>query len=68
MKEVQKITEVYRVDTESEARDLIEEEIDAASKKGYCLTKTESKYKTKKAKGAIIEDWYLVTIEKDFCN
>ena len=30
------------------------------------LTKYESKYRTKKVKGEIVEEWYQVTLQKDF--
>lgn len=65
-KELQKITEVYKVDTENEANSFIEEETKKASEKGYKLTKVENKYKTKKSKGEIESEWYVVTIEKNF--
>lgn len=65
-KELQKITEVYRIDTENEANSFIDEETKKANEKGYKLTKVENKYKTKKSKGEIIEEWYVVTIEKNF--
>lgn len=48
----------YRVDTEAEAVQLIEKE--KAQSKGLVTYKTA--YKTKKAKGEIIEDWYVVTV------
>ena len=65
-KELQKITEVYRIETENEANSFIEDERIKANEKGYRLTKVESKFKTKKSKGEIVEEWYIVTIEKNF--
>lgn len=67
-KEITKITEVYRVDTEDEATRLVNEEKEIAKEKGYRLTKTESKYRTKKSKGEVIDEWYVVTIEKNFAE
>ena len=68
MKEILKITEQSRVDTEDEAKSVIAEETETARQKGYRLTKTESKYRTKKSKGEVIEEWYVVTIEKNFAE
>ena len=68
MNDLIKQTEVYRVDTEQQAKEGIEEEIKKAQEKGYRLTKTESKYRTKKSKGEVVEEWYLVTIEKNFAE
>ena len=68
MKELLKNTEQHRVDTEEEATRLIEEETELAKANGYRLTKTESKYRTKKAKGEVIDEWYIVTIEKNFAE
>ncbi len=66
MKQLQRITEVYRVDTEDAAARLIEEFKEGASEGGYEITKYESKYRNKKIKGEIIESWFVVTIQKDF--
>ena len=66
MKVLQRITEVYKVDTEEEAAALIEEFKDGAGPGGYEVTKYESKYRNKKAKGEIVEEWYVATIQKDY--
>ena len=60
-----KTTEQYRVDSESEAKQLIE-----ASKKdkNYSLNKYTSEYKTVKSKGEIIDDFYRVTLVKEFTS
>lgn len=65
-KELLKITEVFRVDSEQEAGTVMDEETLKAKEKGYKVVKLEKKYKTKKQKGEVVEDWYLVTIEKSF--
>lgn len=46
MKELLKVTEQSRVDTEDEAKRLIEEETETAKQKGYRLTKTGSKHRS----------------------
>lgn len=65
-KQLAKITEVYRVETEQEAGAAMDHETEIAKERGYKVVKLEKKYKTKKQKGEIIEDWYLITVEKSF--
>lgn len=66
MKELTRTTDVYRVDSEAEAAQLIQAFKDNASTEGYDLTKYESKYKSKKKQGQVEEEWYMVTLQKDF--
>lgn len=66
MRQLVRTTDVYKVDTEAEAVSLIQECKDNQGTEGYELTKYESKYRTKKAKGEIVEEWYQVTLQKDF--
>lgn len=61
-----KTTDVHRVDTEEEAMGMIEEAKDKQIAGGYTLTKSSYVMKTKKQKGEIIEQWYLVSTEKTF--
>lgn len=57
------VQETYRVDTEEEVERLIEE----AKRNGkYSLAKYTRAYKVKKQKGEIVEDWYRVTLTKEF--
>lgn len=63
MKYLVKTTEQYRVDTESEVKQFIEE---AKKDKKYNLNKYTSEYKTVKAKGEVIDDFYRVTLVKEF--
>lgn len=63
MKYLIETTEVYRVDQESEAKDLIET---AKQGKEYTLKKYSSQYKEKKSKGEIVDAWYKVTLVKEF--
>lgn len=59
-----KETLVYKVSTEQEADSLIEKFTNDQS--NYKLTKSEKVYKTKKSKGEIIDEWYIVTITKNY--
>lgn len=59
-------TEVYKATSEENAQKIIENFKSKQVEGGYELTKYESKVKTKKSKGEIIDSWYLVTIEKTF--
>lgn len=60
-----KTTEQYRVDSESEAKALIEE---AKKEKGYTLAKYSSEYKERKVKGEVADAWYRVTLNKNFAD
>ncbi|MCK9482664.1 MAG: hypothetical protein M0R38_13060 [Bacteroidia bacterium] len=66
MKELKRETEVYKVDTEEAAAALIEEFKNNAISGDYQVTKYESKYRNKKVKGEIVEEFYVVTIQKDY--
>lgn len=61
-----KTTDVYRVDTEEEAMNMIEEAKDQQIAGGYTLTKSGYVVKTKKSKGEVIDMWMIVTTEKTF--
>jgi hypothetical protein len=50
----------YRVDSEEEAKTLLEDLRKNSS--GYELTKHEVKMKTKKVKGEIVDSWYVLTV------
>lgn len=63
MKYLVKTTEQYRVDSEAEAKKLIEE---AKAESGYTLSKYSSEYKCTKSKGEIVDDWYRVQLIKEF--
>ncbi len=60
-----KTTEVYRCDSEQEAKDLIEE---AKKNLVYTVTKNSSEIKTLKQKGEIVDEWRRVTITKEFTS
>ena len=61
-----KTTDVWRVDTEEEAVDMIEEAKDKQAEGGYSLTKSSYVMKTKKSKGEIVDCWYICSTEKTF--
>jgi hypothetical protein len=58
-----KTVETYRVSNEKEAKALIEE---AKNDKNYTLTKYTSEYRSAKAKGEIVDEWFRVTLTKTF--
>ena len=62
MAELLKEIQTFKVYSESAAAELIEQHKE--SSKGLVTYKTD--YKTKKSKGEIIEDWYIVTITHDY--
>ena len=61
-------TEIYRVDTEEEAMEMIEDAKDSQPSGGYTLTKSGYVVKTKKSKGEIVDMWMVVTTEKTFSD
>ena len=58
-------TEVYRVDTEKEATELI---ATAKQDSKYELAKYSSVKKEQKQKGEVVDEWYQVTLVKRFNN
>ena len=63
MKYLIKSVETYRVATEAEAAQVIEE---AKKDNRFSLVKYESVHKEKKAKGEVIDEWYRVEITKEW--
>lgn len=61
-----KTTDVWRVDTEEDAMAMIEEAKEKQIEEGYTVTKSGYVMKTKKAKGEIVDCWYICSIEKTF--
>jgi len=61
-----KQTDVYRVDTEEEAVEMIQDAKDNQIKGAYTLTKSGYAMKTKKQKGEIIDSWFIVSLEKSY--
>lgn len=56
-------TEMYRVETEKQAKELIES---SKRDKNYRLDKYSCTYKEKKAKGDVVDAWWRVTLTKVF--
>lgn len=59
-----KKTEVYRVDTEQEATEIVEDFQARAINEGFTVVKTKVDYKTKKDRktGEITDEWWMVEI------
>lgn len=57
-----KETFVHRVDTMEESDQLIAD----ARENTKGVVSSQSNYRTKKSKGEIVEDWYVVTITHDY--
>lgn len=55
--------EVYRVDNEKEVEKVIE---DAKEEKGFSLAKYTSEYKERKLKGEVVDQYYKLTLVKNF--
>ena len=59
------VQEIYRVDSEAEAANLIE----AAKKDNtFTLLKSSTEYKTIKAKGEIVDEYWKTTLVKHFTD
>ena len=56
-----KTIETYRVDTEEEANILIEENKNQTT---FELVKYSSEYKTRKSKGEIVDEYWIVSLSK----
>lgn len=63
MKYLIQVTETYRVDTEDQVKEMIEE---AKADGRFQLLKYTSQYKERKAKGEVVDAWYKVTFTKGF--
>lgn len=60
-----KTTEVYRTDTDEEAKELIEK---AKNSSMFELTKYGSEYKEVKKKNEVEDSYYKVTLYKTLCD
>lgn len=65
MKYLIKTTEQYRISNEEEAIAFINEE---KKSNKYTVSKYSSELKTTKQKGEVVDEWYRVTITKDFSD
>lgn len=68
MKYLNQVTEVYRIDTETEVQNFIEEVKNEAVAEGYVLKSCSYTLKEKKAKGEIIDSAFVVKVVKDFAD
>lgn len=59
------VQEIYRVNREADAAALIEE---AKVDKRFTLLKSSTEYKTVKAKGEIVDEYWKVTLVKHFTD
>ena len=59
------VTEVYRVDREQEAIQMIQ---DAKDSSEYTLIKQSYAYKEKKQKGEVVDAWWRVSLTKHFAE
>lgn len=59
-----KTTEEYRTESEGEAKEVMEKFRNEANEKGYGIASCGYTYKTKKAKGEIIDSGFLVKVTK----
>lgn len=59
-----KRTEVYRVDTEDEATNLVEDYKNRAMREGFTVIKTKVDYKSKKDRktGELTDEWWMVEV------
>lgn len=65
MKYLLTTTEVYRVESENEAKKMIEE---AKEDNHFILKKYTSEYKEKKQKGEVIDTYWKVSLVKTFTD
>lgn len=63
-KELKKITEEYQVDSEPEAKELIEEIKQDLNHEGYEVKSYSTVIKEKKKEGEVIDSWVNVKIVK----
>lgn len=66
MTRILKQTLEFRADSENEAKTLIEKYKDKAEEDGFILSAAGYTYKTKKAKGEVIDEAYIVKLVQQF--
>ena len=59
-------TTKYRAESETQAKEMIEQIRNEASTKGYIVKKAGFEYKTKKAKGEIVAEAWVVSVTQIF--
>ena len=68
MKYLNQVMEVYRIDTEEEVKNFIEEAKTNAFEEGYIIKSCAYTLKEKKLKGEVVDSAYQVKIVKDFSD
>lgn len=63
-----KVTEEFRVETEAEAKNAVENFQKEGLEKGFSIIKWSADYKTKKSKGEIVDSGYLLKVTFQFNN
>lgn len=58
--------ETFRVESEEEGQKFIEKEKEKANEEGYSLNKYGMTHKEKKAKGEIIDECWIVELNKTY--
>ena len=58
----------YRADSENQAKEMIEKFRAEAAQKGYIVKKAGFEYKTKKSKGEVVAEVWVVTITQVFAD
>ena len=66
MKTLLNVTETYRVDSEEEVKQAIEDAKNDAEENGYLIKGHSSKMKEKKSKGEVIDEGWEITIKKEY--
>jgi uncharacterized protein (DUF302 family) len=61
-----KKTEEYRAETETEAKEFIEQVKEESKSKGFYVSAYSITHKEKKAKGEVIDDCFVVKIVKTY--
>ena len=59
------VTEIYKADSEEEAKELIQRAYQKANPEGYELAIAEYEHKTKEYAGVVYEAWF-VTLQKNY--
>ena len=65
MKYLISTTEVYRVDSEDQVKQIIEE---AKNDNHFILTKYTSQYKERKQKGEVVDSYWKLSLTKQFTS
>lgn len=61
-------TEKFRAESEDEAKEMMEKFRKESAEKGYIIKKSGYEYKTKKAKGEVVDEAWVVSITKVFAS